>query len=424
MIGKSKSLSFWIILFSALALGGVLWRVLIYEPILEGQCKLVPRKVKQDSQLTGLAIQILEPLPAKPSHVLDLPPAFDRPCFYQIRSAERSITMVLNMGKRPKLCVDSDGDGDLSQEQCFDAKTIRETRSTSRYQQFGPIPPVSQDESSAGAGQFYVHHYREDAPGPLFTYPIYSNQGKLRLGNCVYKVAVVDGDVDGRFNSVLRLPQDHGLRIPSSDTFGIDLNGNGKFEISTHGHSEVMPLGRLVKVADSYYALDVSAAEQSLTLTKTEPQLGTLLIEPNDTVVRLKLWSDAADQCLSGRQWQLPAGKYKAVYLELEKRCSQGGIWTFSSRTTSARTRLGKLDFFTIDPEETTSIKLGPPFLIKTDIEKTSSGTVDISPVILGCAGEEYALGRHHTINRTPHPTFKIIDEKGTVLLDDSFQYG
>ena len=77
-----------------------------------------------------------------------------------------------------------------------------------------------------------------------------------------------------------------------------------------------------------------------------------------------------------------------------------------------------------IDPEETTSIKLGPPFLIKTDIQKASSGTIYITPVILGCAGEEYALGRHHTINRTPQPTFKIIDEAGTVLVDDSFEYG
>ena len=67
MVKESKLLSFWTILFSAVTLSGLLWVVVIFEPILEGQCKLVSKKVKLDSQLTGLAVHILEPLPAKPA---------------------------------------------------------------------------------------------------------------------------------------------------------------------------------------------------------------------------------------------------------------------------------------------------------------------------------------------------------------------
>lgn len=423
MVRKAKSLYVCIILFSVVAAGGILWAILIYEPVLEGRCKLTPRRFKQDSQLMGLAVHILQALPAKPAHVRNLPPDFERPYYYHLQSAERSITMVLDMGRNRRLCLDLDGDGDLSGEQCFGAKAIQASGAVSREQQFGPVSLISQDESDDSAGRFYVRHYREDGPGPLFIYPIFFKQGKLRLGKHDYKVAVVDGDFDGQFNSVLKLPQDHGLRIPFSDIFGIDLNGNGKFEVSARWHSEVMPLGRLVNMSGSYYSLDISAAEQSLTLRKAEPALGTLQIEPADTVLRLKLWSDAADQCLVGQQWQLPAGKYKAVQLELEKESEQGDIWTFSSNTASAWTHLGKLEFFTISPGETTPIELGPPFVIRTDIQKTFFGTINISPVILGRAGEQYTLACRRT-NGTSRPTFKIIDEKGKVLVNDSFEYG
>ena len=70
--------------------------------------------------------------------------------------------------------------------------------------------------------------------------------GKLRLAGQTYQVAVVDGDCDGLFRSILSLPllTTHGGLVPRCDVFAIDLNRNGTFEISSVA-TEVrgLPLG-------------------------------------------------------------------------------------------------------------------------------------------------------------------------------------
>jgi hypothetical protein len=235
-------------------------------------------------------------------------------------------------------------------------------------------------------------------------------------------VAVVDGDCDGRFHSILSLPLDRAWRIPESDVFAIDLNRNGKFEISLYERSEVMPLGHLVQIADAYYALDIAADGMSLALSKTEPQFGTLVIGPNDTTVELKLWSDAADQYLRGRQGQLPAGKYKGTYAAFEKKDASGDVWSFSCELYSPPDRLGPLDFFVIEPGETTRLRVGPPFVVTAEVQ--AGGEVSISPVIVGCGGEHYQASFQRNGRRAPEHTVRIVDEKGTVLVADKFQYG
>jgi hypothetical protein len=271
-----------------------------------------------------------------------------------------------------------------------------------------------------------VNCYRTETPGPLTTFPVSVRTGKLKLAGKTYRVAVVDGDCDGSFNSILSLPLDREWRLPASDVFAVDLNRNGKFRTSSpYARSEVMPLGRLVQIADAYYAIDIASDGTSLTLSRTHPQLGTLLIDANDAIVELKLWSDAADQYVpQGCQWQLPAGKYKAIYAMLAKADASGDVWTFSPRLSSAYTHLGPLEFFEIRPGETTSVRIGPPFVVKADVQKTGSRTVSIALVIMGCAGEVYSADFRRNGRRALQRAFKIMDKEGNVLVTDKFQYG
>ncbi len=416
----------WIILFGLVALGGgVLWMLFGREPIQEGRCRLVRRKADPRGQLIGLAVQMLPSQTARPDSVRDLPAGFERPCYYEMNSDDRRIPLVVNLSGRPALCLDTNGDGVLSQERRFAATRVRETEVSSNSWRFGPMSLASQDNSSNADGRFYVNCYRVDAPGPLTTFPVFFRTGKLRLDGRTYRVAVVDGDYDGRYRSVISLPLDHARRLPACDVFAIDLNRNGKFEISLFNRSEVVPLGRLVLVEDTYYAVEIAPDATSLALSKAEPRFGTLIVEPNDATAELKLWSDAADQRLpEGCRWQLPAGEYKAIYAILRKTDASGDVWTFRSNLSSAFTHLGPLEFFTIHAGETTSIKLGPPFVVKADVRKTGSGTVSISPVLTGCGGEAYQVDFRRNNRRAPERAFKIVDEKGNVLVADKFQYG
>ncbi len=417
----------WIILAGVTVLsGGLLWLFLAREPIQEGRCRLARKKADINSQLMGLAFYFIEPLDGKPDSVQDLPAGFDRPAYYQIKSADELIPMALDFSSTGlRLCVDTDGDGVLSEEHYLTPKTVRATRESSEAQQFGPISLVPRDGDSRTGGEFYVKCYRTDAPAAVVTFSAFSYIGRLRLAGRTYRVAVVDGDCDGRFRSILSLPLNRQWRVPSCDIFAIDLNGNGTFEISEHKRSEVMPLSRLVRIEDTYYALDIAPDGRDLALSPTEPALGTLMVEPNDIDMELRLWSDAADQhLLFKREQRLPAGKYKAIYAVMRKADASGDVWVFSSGLDSAFTRLGPLEFFTIQQGETTSIKIGPPFVVKADVQTSGSGRVSISPAVIGCAGEAYSAAFRQNQGRPSPIPFKIVDEKGTVLVADKFQYG
>jgi hypothetical protein len=323
------------------------------------------------------------------------------------------------------LCIDTDSDGILSEEQCFTARLKKETPVSGKRQQIGPISLVSSHSNPRTDNAFYINCFREDARGLLIPYPAFYRTGKLRLANRTYQVALVDGDRDGLYRSILSLPLERPWRFPASDVFAIDLNQNGEFEISLYERSEVVPLGKLVKIANEYYAITIAPDGRNLELSRTEPQLGTLAIESEDADMELKLWSDAADQHLShGRQWQLPAGEYKAIHAILSKADASGGLCVLSSNPSSAFTRLGPLEHFVIKPGEVTSIKIGPPFVVKADVQQAESGTVSISPVLVGCSGEEYLPGRKQGRNSTSQPAFKIVDEKGIILVTNKFQYG
>ena len=417
----------WTIVFAVIALGGgLLWMMLGREPIEDGRCRLTRKKADPSSQLTGLTYQFVQPLDGKPDGVQDVPAGFGQPRYYRIMSGDKPILMVADFTeKNVRLCADTDGDGILSEERCFKAKLSKETPVSGRRQQLGPISLVSGDGAARANDGFYVICYREDARDMLIPFAAFFRTGRLRLDGRTYRVAVVDGDYDGSYHSILSLPLDRPWRLPACDVFAIDLNRNGKFEVSMYDRSEVRPLGRLVKVADDYYALDIAPDGMSLTLSKTEPQFGTLAVESNDTTAELRLWSDAADQHLpEGRRWQLPVGKYKGIYAILRKTDASGDVWTFGSSSSSAFTRLGPLEFFTIKPGETTSTRLGPPFVVKADVQKGPSGTVSISLVLVGCRGEEYQAGFRRNNRRAPEREFKIVDEQGNVLVADKFKYG
>ena len=132
------------------------------------------------------------------------------------------------------------------------------------------------------------------------------------------------------------------------------------------------------------------------------------------------VWSDIAHQLLSGskQEWQLPAGKYTALFKELNQPDSSGSRLTFR---TSPET--GKLKDFEIRPGETTVFRIGPPFSIKTSVEQ-SDGNALIAFELEGQSGVLYRPRVRKGRTTIPAPKFKIIDEAGKVVDSGQFEYG
>lgn len=103
----------------------------------------------------------------------------------------------------------------------------------------------------------------------------------------------------------------------------------------------------------------------------------------------------------------------------LELRWQQGDeTWQMSSRGP-----WGQLSRIKIDRGRTTAIELGPPLLVKPEVE-IHGRQVSVSPGIFGRSGEKYTNLICKNDRRVKAPEVRIIDEAGTVLSSGPAGYG
>lgn len=383
----------------------------------EGQCELKFKPAKNFESVLTLAHQYVPPVSEKPSHLKDLPEGLSEGYKYFVaKMADRDIPIVLDCPENRQdavLYVDTDGDGRLSNEKGYSARPTEEKGLAYR---FGPIPLQFDRAGSKVQAEFYVTTRRGEYLG---LYPTGYHVGKIRLGKKNYRVAVIDGNFDGRYDKIFSPPVEDFYR-PDCDLFAIDRNGDGRL---TWEYLEVMPLSTMVRIPDyprdAYYSIEVATDGNCLELKKTEPQFGTL--DLGGAQVQCRLWSDASEQVLTGsgkEVWQLPAGRYTASPIELRQVDASGSRWIFRSSPET-----GKLEDFEIQLGRKTSFQLGAPFLIKTSAE-CRGDVVLIGFYLQGQAGELYSPGARKDRTTIPAPKFKVIDEVGKVLSSGQFEYG
>ncbi|NIP23529.1 MAG: hypothetical protein GWN67_05285 [Phycisphaerae bacterium] len=387
-----------------------------------GKCRLRYRANRRPDSIVSLACQYQVTTLEKPSELKDLPADAPRDVMhFVVRFGHKDIRGVTYRSRRRprkvKLYLDMDDDGWVSDEKCFVAKAVRKYRfGWFQYYMFGPCSVKPVDADSKSNIRFFVktHQGRQ-----LLFFPAGYHVGMVRLGKNFYNVGVIDGNFDGRYDKILSVPMENS-RHPDCDSFVIDRNQNGKFDCKDvySQFSELMPFSKMVKVEDTNYRIDIASDGSSLELMKVAPEFGTLDVGGEN--IKLLLWSDAANQFLSGsvRQWRLPAGRYTALSMELNRTNSLGTRWTLTSSK-----HTGKLSNFEIRPGEKALIKIGPPFLIKTTAD-WSNEKVSIGLNLEGQAGEQYSGVVMKNGRRQPAPRLKIVDETGKVLASGKFEYG
>jgi hypothetical protein len=313
----------WALLWGLIVLGGgILWLSLDRASIEEGRCRLKLKAVSQPEGLARLVCRFLDSPTSQGSHVGSLPHGFDEPFYYCIRAAGVDIPLVVN-GTHPwTLCVDTNRDGRLSDETPVRGKVvqIREWDKGQRHCLFGPFELTFADASGPRTASFHLLGYTADIsgektneqPGAFAIYPAGYRTGRLRIHGQIYKVAVLDGDYDGRFTPVTFLEKDPAGQL-LCDYFAIDLNRDGKFQRELFRRGETGPLGRMVLVQGACYAVDIGGDGQELTLRPVNPETGTLVLDRPDCEIGCQLWSDAAGQWLDlasdQKERSLPAGK-------------------------------------------------------------------------------------------------------------------
>jgi hypothetical protein len=393
----------------------VVWMCVRKEaPLAEGEGRLKLERVKSPYEMVVLlAHEWARSLPEKPAELKDLPAGMGGKVeFFAPKLGQKDIPAVMDCydgGKqRYVLYIDTDGDNLLSDERAFMSKPIRRHWFGSvDYYRLGPIAAGYGDTESQSIVEFYASTIQDGRF--LSLYPARYRLGKVRLDGEIYKLAIVDGNLDGRYDKMISLPVEK-FGYPGCDSFAIDLNGDRRFDWSYGGNSEIMPLSRMVRLKDIYYSINVASDGSALELRKVQPEFGTLNLGGME--INLKLWSEAAEQFLSGTesQWQLPAGKYSAKHLTIVKMDSEGNKWTFTDNRNA-----GQLAEFEIIAGQETVFKIGPPFLVKPNTA-AKPGEVLISFELQGHAGEQYSNRVTKNGKAQPKPRFEIMDESGNIL--------
>ncbi len=341
-----------------------------------------------------------------------------QPAYFVLQVGDREVAGITYRSNRypgpVKLWLDTDGDGSFSDESQYVGTWLHWLYPYDSFQ-FGPVS--TQHGGAAGKrGACYV----QCSGGKWLTvHTAFYREGKVLLKGRAYRIALVDGDFDGRFDRSF-VPPAVDSRDPGCDVLALDLNGDSEFNYEQPGASEIMPLSKLVKVDKDYYSLDVAEDGGTIEFREATPAFGILDLGGEQVV--LGLWSDTAQQRLTGYggTLRLPAGRYSMVTLELAEEDSEGR-WTFQM----AKGGAGPLKDFEIRPGATTAFKIGPPFQLRTSMQRYGQNPfVTVGLELEGQGGERYSAVAKVNGKEAPEPALKIIDGAGQVVHAGQFAYG
>ncbi len=354
----------------------------------------------------------------RPARLKEAPAdAPSQPAYFVLGVGDKEIAGVTYRSNRPprpvKFCLDTDGDGLFSDERQYTGTWLHWLYPGDCFQ-FGPVSTLH----SHAAGKRGVCHVQCSGGKWLTLHTAFYREGTVLLDGKTYKIALVDSDFDGRFDRSF-VPPAIDSRSPGCDVLALDLDGDAQFHYGQPGASEIMPLSKLVKVGKRYYGIEVAEDGSTVEFRQAEPAFGQLDLGGAKAV--LGLWSDAAQQRLSivGGTLRLPAGRYAAVALELATQ-DAGNRWTFEMTKGGA----GPLGDFEIKPGQTTAFKLGPPFQLRTSMQRYADNPfVTVGLELEGQGGERYSAVAKRNGKEAPEPSLKILDGAGQVVHSGQFAY-
>ncbi len=174
-----------------------------------------------------------------------------------------------------------------------------------------------------------------------------------------------------------------------------------------------------MKKRDIWISVAIIAAAVLLLYSYSWGQ-GRIKIDAAGAVATLQLhsgWFGKATISSGAEPTTVSSRLQRPEYLSLSMK-QDSSTWQIDSRGP-----WGDLSTIKVTNNNTTVLKLGPPFLIKPKVRKSGSN-VSIDFAVIGNAGERYGNSIMQNNRRVPAPKLKIVDEAGNVIASGNFAYG
>lgn len=404
-------------------------------------CPLEKKDARERTTFFAGATQWLGKTSAKPARLKGLPEEMGKkPSYFSATINGRKTWLVVGSPPidtksrariSPKFVADTNQNGDLSDETVLTGRKKREGgwlfgRTLDSY---GPVTFKPAEDANASSVDLSFQYYGSDG---LAVSPAFDREGDVTVDGQEFHLVLCDGNVDGRFDGFYvplkeQAEQDAGdLRwaaFSTSDLISIAVkDAKPAAPDSTIYFWDRPPLTKTMRLKDAYYNVEVKPDGSAIRLTKADLPMGTLDVGCADAY--LTLFSECGVQNLQGSEgkWSLPAGKYACWSLGLRQTDDAKVTWWLQGSG-----EMGKLAEIVIESGKTNTIRMGPPFKVKTASQR-GSGFLGrnryISMTLTGQAGESYSHGAYKDKWRLPAPKLKILDEKDKVLASGQFEYG
>jgi hypothetical protein len=410
----------YLILGIAVAAGAVAWwRHCTAAPKEEGIAPLKTVRAKPFSDISSSVTSYSMAIDSgKPSDELDLPAGISESSphiqYYRIPIGSRTAVVLVEDAPdgRPKAWLDTNLNNRLSDEKALTgvAKKYSESRSYKvNYTDFGITQLTDGDFTSS---RFLLLRYENRFVGVS---PAYYKTGRILHGNRIYRLALIDGDYDGQYNTHF-VPTGN-FQNWGYDTMALDGNSYGFFRRNEFDSGKIVPLGRYYKINERYFSVAVSEDGKSVQMTPAEPVMGTLSIG-SDKRLSGQLLSDAATQdVIFTDTINIPQGRYNIESANLTFTDRNQQEWKLYAQFYNNSVK----GYFEIVEGQTTTLNPGPPFTIKTDVVKRGDEQLSINAGLVGNEGEEYGL---RIVRSAARPELKILAENGDTLHTGSMEYG
>ena len=138
-----------------------------------------------------------------------------------------------------------------------------------------------------------------------------------------------------------------------------------------------------------------------------------------DATLRVRGSWFSGEKLIKSQDWPvtMPARLYRPKRLNLSTK-RNGDTWLLYSAGP-----WGMLSTIRVKGNETTALKLGPPFQMKANVHQNGPHVL-INYNLVGKAGEHYSGAVTRNNKRVAAPKVKIIDEAGNILASGTFKYG